>query len=233
LREIFILHIETSQELCGVALSKNGLLIGQSIEEDQSNHSTNLHQLIDDCLKSYQIKPSNLDAISFSGGPGSYTGLRIGLSSAKGMCYALSIPLISISTLELMAVQFVEEVDFEQSNPFTELCPMIDARRMEVYKGSYDLEGNQLNPDLAEIINDNHFEGQLEKILFGSGLDKLLKLGFKFDSDMKISPDFVLKPKAQSKISYKKYLNFDFVELVNFEPFYLKEFYTPSQQKSN
>ena len=220
-----ILSIETSTPVCSVALSKNGeLLLFKEIWEGLS-HASHLTVLIEELFKEirdYTIK--DLDAVAVSIGPGSYTGLRIGISAAKGLCYALDIKLIAISSLEILASNIIVNHKTLIGDD-TWLCPMIDARRMEVYTALYNSFGEQVKPVIAQIIDEHSFANELKnhKILFsGNGAAKCEKHitspNALFNGPFKTSARFMLF------LSERKYNKKEFEDVAYFEPFYLKDF---------
>lgn len=212
-----ILNLETATKNCSVALAKEGALIAsKEIAEQHFSHAEKLHVFIEELLNENQLQFSDLSAIAVSQGPGSYTGLRIGVSSAKGFCYALNIPLIAIDTLQLLAKQIQIEDGI--------IISMIDARRMEVFTAFYDKNHQQIRTTKAEIIDENSFKEHVEKMhLVGDGTEKLKKTlthnKFVFHSD-------IIFPSANEMIelSYIKYTKSDFVDVAYFEPYYLKDF---------
>ena len=212
-----ILNIETATKNCSVALAKEGKTIAcKEIAEQNFSHAEKLHVFIEELLAENQLQFSDLSAIAVSQGPGSYTGLRIGVSSAKGFCYALNIPMIAIDTLQLLAKQIHIEEGI--------IIPMIDARRMEVFTAFYDKNHNQIRNTQAEIIDETSYKEITEKIhLVGDGTEKfkntLIDTKFVFHSD-------VVFPSANemSQLSFDKYQKSDFVDVAYFEPYYLKDF---------
>ncbi len=212
-----ILNIETATKNCSVALSKDGKTIAcKEIAEQNFSHAEKLHVFIADLLAENQLNFSNLSAIAVSQGPGSYTGLRIGVSSAKGLCYALDIPMIAIDTLQLLALQ----IQIDEGV----IIPMIDARRMEVFTAFYDKNYNQIRNTQAEIIDEKSYQEISDKIhLVGDGTEKfnniLIDDKFVFHSN-------IIFPSAtqMSLLSFDKFKNRDFVDVAYFEPFYLKDF---------
>jgi tRNA threonylcarbamoyladenosine biosynthesis protein TsaB len=219
-----ILCIETSTKACSVALARNGELLAlkESVDQDYS-HAEQLNLFIEEVMKQGKIEFSNLDAISVSKGPGSFTGLRIGVSTAKGIAYALNIPLISVETLESMAVGFLQSF-VEDSDGL--LVPMIDARRKEVYLRIYDSELNPKTETGAEVINEDSFNKwkDYKKIhLFGDGADKFDE-DFKGNNQVLVHRDFYPSAKFMTGISNQKFKNKKFEDVAYFEPFYLKEF---------
>ena len=212
-----ILNIETATKNCSVALAKEGKTIAcKEIAEQNFSHAEKLHVFIEELLAENQLQFSDLSAIAVSQGPGSYTGLRIGVSSAKGFCYALNIPMIAIDTLQLLAKQIQIEDGI--------IIPMIDARRMEVFSAFYDKNHNQIRNTQAEIIDETSYQEITETIhLVGDGTEKfkntLIDTKFVFHSD-------VVFPSANemSQLSFDKYQIRDFVDVAYFEPYYLKDF---------
>jgi tRNA threonylcarbamoyladenosine biosynthesis protein TsaB len=215
-----ILSLETSTAVCSVALHDNGKLIAAAEIYKEQSHASKLAVLIDQVMKVAGLSLDAINAIAVAQGPGSYTGLRIGVSTAKGLCYALGIPLISIGTLSVMATQLRE-----QNIARACLCPMIDARRMEVYCQLFDYEMNGLQHVEAKIIDDQSFRDHLmdHKILFfGDGASKCKSVinhpnAFFID-------DVVPSAKALGVLGNQKFIKNEFEDLITFEPFYLKDF---------
>ena len=213
-----ILSIETSTTNCSVSLSKEGatLLLKEDYDAGYS-HAERLHVYIDEVMKASNVEPSQLDAIAVSKGPGSYTGLRIGVSAAKGLCYALNKPLISISTLESLAHQ-VETVDGV-------IISMLDARRMEVYSAVFNTEHNQIREIQAQILDEYSFRDYLEtgKVYFiGNGVEKTKTL-ISHKNAVFIESKLP-SAKEMCKLSYDKYKKNDIEDVAYFEPYYLKDF---------
>lgn len=215
-----ILCIETATTNCSVALSVNGSVI--ALKEDNSkgySHAEFLHVYIDVVLKDAQLDRGHLDAIAVSMGPGSYTGLRIGVSAAKGLCFALDIPLIAIATLESLATK-VED-------PSGVIVPMLDARRMEVYSAVFSSEMQQKRDTQAQILNEVSFSEYLDKgqvTFIGSGVEK-------FESICKHANASFRKEELPSAaqmapLAEFKYKISDTVDVAYFEPYYLKDFIT-------
>ena len=214
-----ILAIETSTEVCSVALHNNGLLVANRESLAAYSHAERLAPMIDELLTDSNIKKQDLTAIAVSAGPGSYTGLRIGTSTAKGLCYALDIPLITIGTLESM----LEGIEQDDENHL--LCPMLDARRMEVYCLLAEINGQIIEPTQAKIIDEASFTNYLGKkkiSFFGNGADKCKSV------IVAENTTFIdgIEPSAINigKLAFNKYQEKDFADLVNFEPDYLKAF---------
>ena len=213
----YILHLETSTKVCSVGLSLNGKLVAiKEIEEDGYSHGENLNCFIEDVLKEAKIKINNLSAISLASGPGSYTGLRIGAATAKGLCYALEIPLIAIDALSCLA-EIAREF-----HPNSILCPLIDARRMEVYNSICNENGTILKEISADIIDENSYSQFEPFVYFGDGAEKLQEIwknkNCKIDSTIKSSA------RGQVKLAYEKFQAQAFEDVAYWEPFYLKDF---------
>ena len=218
----FILNIETSSPICSVCLSHDGKVIGIKEANEEQNHASVLAPFIDDLIKSAGIRFKDLSAVAVSSGPGSYTGLRIGTSTAKGICFALNIPLIALDSLEIMANGYIG-----QNMPEAEilLCPLIDARRMEVY---YALFSNKMEPiilSMNTILDTMFLSGYKNHIvhLFGSGAQKLKQISFL--QDKWYFSSFTHSSKFMSELSYKSYIEKKVANLAYFEPNYIKPFY--------
>lgn len=220
----YILNIETATKNCSVALAKEGqTLVCKEIAEDGYSHAERLHVFIEELIQEAGIHFQDLQAIAVSQGPGSYTGLRIGVSAAKGLCYALNIPLIAVDTLQILASQATVSDGL--------IIPMLDARRMEVYSAVYNSKLAKQREIQAEVITENSFETITETIYFvGDCADKcktvLAKPNFIF-------LDKIIYPSAKemSSLSYYKFQNNNFEDLAYFEPYYLKDFMiTPSKK---
>jgi tRNA threonylcarbamoyladenosine biosynthesis protein TsaB len=213
----YILNIETSTTNCSVSLF-NDLELIDCIEENTQDysHSKSLHVFIDSVLKKSKIKPKDLSAISVSKGPGSYTGLRIGVASAKGLCFALDIPLISIETLEILSQNI--------SNKGI-VIPCLDARRMEVYSAVFNNKNDRIRDTMAEILTENSFKDYLstDEVYFIGNANKKIKEIITHKNACFI--DNVLPSSRQMGVlSFKKFNENQHEDLNNFEPFYLKDF---------
>lgn len=220
-----ILHIETSTSVCSVAISNKEKLIFYKESPEEMSHSSALAVLIDEGLKKCNISSSDLSAAAVSQGPGSYTGLRIGVSTAKGICYGADIPLIAIPTLSIMIQSILDEKIIKNETDDYLLCSMIDARRMEVYNALYDKQGNQMTEVKADIITQDSFKKELNKqkiFFFGDGSEKCKEV-IKHKNAQFIDNIY---PSAQHMIqmTYKKYSDNNFEDTAYFEPFYLKDF---------
>jgi len=216
-----ILQIETSTQVCSVALSIDGKTVSLKEESGQNLHASNLTLFIDEVIKNAGLTYRELDAVAVSKGPGSYTGLRIGVSTAKGLCYALDIPLIAVETLKMMAVGFL----FEHPAYKGLACPMIDARRMEVYTSVFDAKLSVLETTSAKIIDENSFSEILSEhqmTFFGDGAAKCAEAlnheNAFFNKDNFNSAGYM------SLLADQAFKQADFEDVAYFEPFYLKDF---------
>ena len=225
----YILNIETATTVCSVSLSMDGNILGYKEIDNGFTHSENLHLFINELLIDLNISIKQLSAIAISKGPGSYTGLRIGVSAAKGLAYALNIPLISVDTLKIMAYQVSQ-----LRTGFDFFCPMIDARRMEVYTCVYDAQLNSKIHTQALIIDSlsiKTFDSFSSICFFGDGMLKckeaisLLQNAVCIDN-IKASSQYMCA------LSYEKFLKQDFEDIAYFEPFYLKDFLITSKKPS-
>lgn len=225
-----ILLIETATTTCSVALSENGHVIALKELNEPNIHASQITLFIEEVMLSAEIKYSDLKAVAVSMGPGSYTGLRIGVSTAKGLCYALDIPLIAIDTIEAMASGLLKSVDFPENSL---LIPMIDARRMEVYTGIYRKDLSPVEAVSAKIIDENSFRefDNYELFLFGNGSDKFKTL-FSGQKNMHFL-DFSTSAAHLNALALQKFNQVQFEDVAYFEPFYLKDFLITSPKKSN
>lgn len=220
-----ILCLETATPVCSVALNSACCTLAMRETEGQNAHSEKITNFIHEVMEEAKIDYPQLDAVAVSQGPGSYTGLRIGVSTAKGICYAADLPLMAIDTLEAMAYGMKEKLS-GQIGPDDLLIPMIDARRMEVYASIFDANLNRINDTAALVIDENSFE-DLRKDhrlwLFGDGAPKLSKL---FENQPNINIIDGFKPSAayMKVLAEQALLKQQFVDVAYFEPFYLKDF---------
>lgn len=216
-----ILMIETSTSICSVAISRGSDLLAIEEIEVPNTHSSKLSLLILDILKQVSLDYCQLNAISVSKGPGSYTGLRIGASTAKGLAYGLDIPIISVETLRILHNSGIEKY------PNYNTIPMIDARRMEVYSCIFDNKGIEIRPLSADIIEkgiyDEYLRNNEKYLIIGDGADKCKQV---FENDKRIIFDNQIKlsSKYMLEMSLSKYLRQDFEDVAYFEPYYLKNF---------
>ena len=232
-----ILNIETSTRVCSVALSIDGAVINSMESNDEKSHAKHLTLFIDEVLKKSETNFQQLNAISISKGPGSYTGLRIGVSAAKGLCYALDKPLIAVNTLQLMSCGMIRVVKSGKVNisgfDDSVLVPMIDARRMEVYTAFFYSDAKKMGEVKAEIINDKSFNEILQTrklVCFGDGAQKA--------QDVIKNPNFIfidnIYPSAidMANLSEMAYNSNKFENAAYFEPFYLKDFVATIPKKN-
>ena len=220
-----ILCLETATPVCSVALNEACCTLALRETEGQNAHSEKITNFIREAMETAKIDYRQLDAVAVSKGPGSYTGLRIGVSTAKGICYAADLPLMAIDTLEAMAYGMKEKLNSQIAENDL-LIPMIDARRMEVYAAIFDAKLNKIQDTAALVIDENSFE-ELQKDhhlwLFGDGAPKLKKV---FENQTNISIIEGFKPSAafMRPLAEKALREQDFVDVAYFEPFYLKDF---------
>ena len=220
-----ILCIETSTNVCSTALTKNGNTLFSEVEYSANSHAALLTVLIENMMRKSCMDMNDIDAVAVSSGPGSYTGLRIGVSTAKGICYALGKPLIAINSLRILAQQAIiskcETLDYSDIL----LCPMIDARRMEVYSTLFDKEFNQVGDIKAEIINSSSYLPILEKnrvIFIGNGSTKCKELIQ--HPNAVFQEDVYPLASAMAIPAYTAFTQNQFEDVAYFEPFYLKDF---------
>lgn len=219
----FILHIDTSSINCSVAISKNDQQVSLVEKVEANIHASKITLFIEEACHKANIRINDLSAVAVSKGPGSYTGLRIGVSTAKGICYALNIPLIAVDTLKSLTRAAIDMYSDIESI----YIPMIDARRMEVYTKVFDHQLNILQETEALILNQNSFANLLQYskkiILFGDGAEKTKSL---ISTDSLIYLDLQY-PSSKDMIvdAYDSFENNQFVDTAYFEPYYLKEFY--------
>ena len=222
-----ILHLETATQICSVALSEDEKIVAFRESVEKNAHSSILTVFVDEIFRETGINAHKLDAISVSMGPGSYTGLRIGVSAAKGLCYAADKPLIAVNTLEAMAGGMIEKSSESLGNSADYLfCPMIDARRMEVYSAIFNFKMEKIREVKAEIIDEQSFRELLshQKILFaGDGAEKC-KLLLKIYENAKFMNGFSPSANYLVEIANQKFKENKFENVAYFEPFYLKDF---------
>jgi tRNA threonylcarbamoyladenosine biosynthesis protein TsaB len=221
-----ILNIETATKNCSVSLSNNGNLITyREIAEQGYSHAEKLHVFIEEVLLEASIQFGDLKAVAVSQGPGSYTGLRIGVSAAKGLCYALNIPMIALDTLSVLAHQIQIKEGL--------IIPMIDARRMEVYSAIFDSQYQKIIETKAEIITEESFNTYDETIYFIGDSATKCKEVLKQSNHIFMEEIVYPSSKDMAKLSFKKYQENDFVDVAYFEPLYLKDFVaTTAKSKS-
>mgnify|MGYP006192053545 FL=1 len=220
----YILNIETATKNCSVALAQEGkIILCKEIAEEGYSHAERLHVFIEEIIQEAGITFQDLNAIAVSQGPGSYTGLRIGVSAAKGLCFALNIPLIAVDTLQVLASQAKVKEGF--------IVPMLDARRMEVYSAIFNSKLEKQREVQAEVITEASFETISEPVYFvGDCTEKcqsvLVKPNFVFLKEIKYP-----SAKEMCVISFAKFQQSDFVDVAYFEPYYLKDFMITTSKK--
>lgn len=231
-----LLHIETSTAVCSVALGKDGDLLALKETKEGMKHATHLTVFIENVLKENNFTPADLDGVVISMGPGSYTGLRIGVSTAKGICYGANLPLIAINTLQAMAKPLLDNTDVlaQLNNPEKAYyCPMIDARRMEVYTAFFNNKNELIGEISADIIDENSYSNELSKreiVFFGDGSSKCKEViksknGIFLDN---ITPSAI----GMIELAEMKFQNQEFEDVAYFEPFYLKDFVATTPKKN-
>jgi tRNA threonylcarbamoyladenosine biosynthesis protein TsaB len=229
-----IICLETATNLCSVALCDSAGVISLKESNETKSHAALLTVFIEEILRDNGIKAADLDAVAVSKGPGSYTGLRIGVSVAKGIAYGASIPLIGIETTLSMFFGITGSRYFNpESDINTIFCPMLDARRMEVYYAIFDSGGNRLKDISAEIIDENSFSGiseDIKIIFFGDGSEKCRKVTCHKNSVF--INNFTISASFMYRTALEKFNAGEFDDVAYFEPFYLKDFITTVQRKN-
>ena len=219
-----ILNMDSSSATAIVNIAENGVVLFEETNTDKKDHAAFLQPAIQILMKKAGAALKNVDAIAVCHGPGSYTGIRVGMATAKGLCYALNKPLITVNQLEVMAKDVIETVE----NTVTDLlyCPMIDARRMEVFTALYHKNLSEAVSPSALILDESSFSKFLLKnkiIFFGSGAGKWQQL---CKNENALFVNEVNKGLAMSRLTFQKFSTKDFSDLAYTEPLYIKEFYT-------
>lgn len=220
----YILHIETATKVCSVSISKDGQkLITIESNDDKYAHGEKLNLFIIEALRKTSLNKEDLNAISISEGPGSYTGLRIGAATAKALCFGLNIPLITVGALE--SLYYLAKKKYSDTN----LIPMLDARRMEVYATVYDKSGAIIKELSADVLDENSYAEFEPFMFFGDGAGKFVELW----KSRNCTSDTGLISSAEGQIepSFNKYLNKNFADVAYWEPFYLKDFIAGVKKK--
>ena len=221
----FLLHIDTAVQSPSVCLSSDLTILGEKVNPSERESATWLHVAIKELLQENKLQVQELNAISISAGPGSYTGLRVGMAAAKGLCFAYKIPLISINTLQLMAASF--------SNPTTELlCPMIDARRMEVFTALYERSLNEVMKPINLILDESSFQTELEKhsiSFFGNGSEKAKSI---IHHQNAVFVDVSTSASDMVGLALNMFEAEQFSDLAYTEPFYIKDFHSSFSKKN-
>jgi tRNA threonylcarbamoyladenosine biosynthesis protein TsaB len=223
---VTILSIETSTSVCSVAVHQDGLLVSLFEINESGAHAEQLMGLIEEVLASARISYSGLDAIAVSEGPGSYTGLRIGVSTAKGLAFGLNKPLIAVNTLQALA-------SASPAGPGDLVIPILDARRLEVYREVFDQGGNSVDGLRAEVLAEDSFENFFEKgkvYFLGDAVEKVKSVIH--NPNAVFLEDLAVSAKHMGLISYKKFLRAEFADIAYFVPNYLKEFKALQSKKN-
>ena len=219
-----ILNIETSTRVCSVAVSVDGKIISIKESHTENSHAEQITLFSQEVMKNAGLSPDDLDAIAVSKGPGSYTGLRIGVSTAKGYCYGTDIPLIAIGTLEAMAFGMADKINSPNADII--FCPMIDARRMEVYSALFSKQLEELKETEAVIVDENSFKDTLDnnEVWFaGDGASKCKEV-LSINKNARFLDDFHPSASYLGPIAENKFQKSQFEDTAYFEPFYLKDF---------
>jgi len=229
-----ILNIDTATDYASLALASDGKLLELMKNPETRDHASWVHQAIHELLIKCGYSLQDLGAVAVTAGPGSYTGLRIGMSTAKGLCFVLDIPLIAVNTLKVMAAAFLSTVkdkgDLQVKGSSPVLVPMIDARRMEVYTAIYDLELNEVKSPAALILDKDSFNQWTTKyqlICFGSGSKKFEAIASNKNCQF-VEAEF--DASALASLSHEDFLQHRFADLAYAEPFYLKEFFSTGKK---
>lgn len=229
-----ILCIETGTDICSVGVARDGELISLRESDEGRDHAKKVGVFVDELLRETGISPDELDAVAVGMGPGSYTGLRIGVSFAKGLCYGLGIPLVAVGSLDAMAAVAIEDNDagiLDVDNwENAVLCPMVDARRMEVYTRLFDAKGNALSDVTAEVVTEQTFADvrrERQLVMFGNGAAKCREV-LHDATYINITPS----ARGLARLAEQRLSAGQIEDIAYFEPFYLKDFIViPSKKK--
>ena len=223
----YILNIETSTLKCSVSIAYKGEYVaGEQLLANEFIHGEKLHVFIRDIFEKTKIKKKDLNAVAVSKGPGSFTGLRIGVAAAKGICFAQDLPLIGINTLEIMAAPFFNKSEYNY------LIPLLDARRMEVYSAIFDAKKRCIQKTNAVVLSENSFFDKVENgscLVIGNGASKFKTLKPKINADF--NAEYFPSAKDMCEVSWDLYKKECYENLEFFEPFYLKDFQTQHIKK--
>ncbi len=232
----FTLNIETATHLCSLVLARNGEVIAARETFEEKSHAAKLTVFIEEVLKEANMSVADLDAVAVGKGPGSYTGLRIGVSTAKGLCYGSGLPLIGVNTLSIMVRHVMtHHAGLVQSLPVHSeiiLCPMIDARRMEVFTCLYNIQGEEIQPVQAVVVGHETFKQFLDNkvmVFFGSGMEKCREV--LSHPNAVFIPDIHPHASSLALLAEEKYTGNLFENIAYFEPFYLKDFVATTSKK--
>lgn len=225
-----ILSIETSTDVCSVAVSQDGTCIFEKEDSSGPNHAVKLGVFVDEALSFIDSHLIPLDAVAVSCGPGSYTGLRIGVSMAKGICYGRSVKLLSVPTLNLLCVPVLLREQIQEENAL--LCPMLDARRMEVYAQLFDRALNEVRPIQADVVDEDTYKSYLDErpvYFFGNGAEKCIEVINHPNAHLIKN----VEPLAKNMfpLAEKRMMNEQFEDVAYFVPFYLKDFVAKTPKK--
>ena len=218
-----ILHIETSTEVCSVAVSQDGLCVFEREDREGPNHAVKSGVFIDEALSHIDSQLLTLDAVAVSGGPGSYTGLRIGVSTAKGVCFGRDARLISVPTLEVLCVPVLLREKVKEDDAL--LCPMLDARRMEVYAALFDRSLREVRPTQADIVDGDTYRAFLDErpvYFFGNGAAKCMEVIN--HPNARFIEGVVPLARWMLQLAERRFFDQKFEDVAYFEPFYLKDF---------
>ena len=218
-----ILHIETSTEVCSVAVSQDGLCVFEREDREGPNHAVKSGVFIDEALSHIDSQLLTLDAVAVSGGPGSYTGLRIGVSTAKGVCFGRDARLISVPTLEVLCVPVLLQEKVKEDDAL--LCPMLDARRMEVYAALFDRSLREVRPTQADIVDGDTYRAFLDErpiYFFGNGAAKCMEVIN--HPNARFIEGVVPLARWMFPLAERRFFDQKFEDVAYFEPFYLKDF---------
>lgn len=218
-----ILHIETSTEVCSVAVSQDGLCVFEREDREGPNHAVKSGVFIDEALSHIDSQLLTLDAVAVSGGPGSYTGLRIGVSTAKGVCFGRDARLISVPTLEVLCVPVLLQEKVKEDDAL--LCPMLDARRMEVYAVLFDRSLREVRPTQADIVDGDTYRAFLDErpvYFFGNGAAKCMEVIN--HPNARFIEGVVPLARWMFPLAERRFFDQKFEDVAYFEPFYLKDF---------
>lgn len=221
----FILNIHTATETAIINISSGQKVLSTLINTDSKQHATFLHTAIHQLLLKNEVRINDLKAIAVTSGPGSYTGIRVGLATAKGLCFSLKIPLITLNTLEAMAFAATENIKDKKAF----YCPMIDARRLEVFTAMYNYDLKEIMPPSAVILTESSFSEFTDNpkiYFFGNGSEKFKDL---VDKSSFVFINQEITSDAISHLSNEKYQNKDFTPLIYSEPLYIKDFHTANK----
>ena len=229
-----ILCIETGTDICSVGVARDGELVSLRESDEGRDHAKKVGVFVDELLRETGISPDELDAVAVGMGPGSYTGLRIGVSFAKGLCYGLGIPLVAVGSLDAMAAVAIEDNDagiLDVDNwENAVMCPMVDARRMEVYTRLFDAKGNALSDVTAEVVTEQTFADvrrERQLVMFGNGAAKCREV-LHDATYINITPS----ARGLARLAEQRLSAGQIEDIAYFEPFYLKDFIViPSKKK--